>query len=728
MLPQMFERMKADAAPVSRRGFLKFSVGAGAGLVIGMNMPFRAANAAAADGVFNPFVSVSPDGTVTVLIKHLDKGQGTASGLATLVAEEMDASPDQMHVEFAPSDPEKYKNLFFGLQGTGGSTAIPNSFMQYRQAGATAREMLLEAAVKRWGVASADLSVENGVITHARSGRSATFGDLSEEASGLVPPSEVALKSPDQWKYIGKSFPRLDVETKSKGAVGVYGMDVHMDDMLVAVIAHPPKWGATIKSVDAAAAKQVRGVVDVLTIPQGVAVLATSTWPAIKGRDALSIEWGESAAETRSTGDLFEEYRQLADTKGTRTHRHDDAEGALANAVKTVEATYEFPYLAHAPMEPIDITVLFDGENATFWTGSQLQTLDHGTAAAVLGIDQSQVIINTMWAGGSFGRRAIGNSHYTAEAATIAKAWGKAQPIKLVYTREDDIRGGYYRPAYVHKVKAGVDADGNVIGWQHRIVGQSILADTVFEQFLVKDGVDETSVEGVSDMTYDVKALNLELHSTKVGVPVLWWRSVGHTHTAYVVETMIDQLAEAAGEDEVAFRRRLLKDDARKLGVLNLAAEKAGWDKPAPAGRHRGVAVHKSFNTYVAEIAEVSVDDSGTIKVEKVVCAVDCGVVVNPDNVRAQVEGGIGYGLGAVLRNEITMTDGAIDQANFDTYEPLRIDDMPEVEVHMVASTEAPTGIGEPGTPPIGPAVANAAAKATGNRIRTLPFIKHGVV
>ncbi|WP_417519223.1 molybdopterin cofactor-binding domain-containing protein [Minwuia sp.] len=720
--------MSRETPSVSRRSFLKFTVGAGAGLVIGLNLMPSAATASEGMATFNPFVSITPDGMVTVLIKHLDKGQGIATGLATLVAEELDAAPEHIRVEFAPADAEKYKNLFFGLQGTGGSTAIPNAFMQYREAGATARRMLMAAAAARWDVASADLSAADSVVRHEESGRSASYGDLAAEASKLVPPGEVTLKAPDQWRYIGKAFPRVDVPEKSKGAAGIYGMDVQLDNMLVAVMAHPPKWGATLKSVDASQARKVNGVVEVLTIPQGVVVLATSTWPAIKGREALTLDWEESAAETRSTGDLMEEYRKLADTEGAKTHRHDDAEGALENAVRTVEAVYEFPYLAHAPMEPIDITVQFDGETATFWTGSQLQTLDHGTAAAVLGIDQSQVAINTLWAGGSFGRRAIGDSHYTAEAAAIAKAWGKPQPIKLIYTREDDIRGGYYRPAYVHKVKAGIDESGSIVGWQHRIVGQSILADTIFEQFLVKDGIDDTSVEGVSDMTYDVGAMNLELHSTKVGVPVLWWRSVGHTHTAYVVETMIDQLADAAGEDPVAYRRKLLKDDERKLGVLNLAAEKAGWDTPPPEGRHRGVAVHKSFNTYVAEIVEISLGDGGSIKVEKVVCAVDCGVVVNPDNVRAQIEGGIGYGLGAVLRNEITLTDGTVDQANFDTYEPLRIDDMPEVEVHIVDSGLPPTGIGEPGTPPIGPAVANAVSRATGDSIRTLPFIKHGIV
>lgn len=725
MFPITREHLRAANPRLSRRRFVMLSVGAGAGLVIGLRLP--TANAAEGAGTFNPFVEIAPDGSVTVLVKHLDKGQGAATGLATLVAEELDARQDQMRVAFAPSNPELYKNLFFGIQGTGGSTAIANSFQQYREAGAMARAMLVNAAAGAWGVPAAEIVVAEGELKHQASGRSAGFGEFAEAASALPAPKSVTLKSPEDWVFIGKSFPRLDAPVKSAGAPGVFGMDVRLDDMLVAVLAQPPKWGAKLKSMDATATQKVRGVVDVIELPQGVAVLATSTWPALKGRDALVLEWDEAGAERRSSAELMAEYHALADKPGTRTHRHDDAAGALSRAAKVVEATYEFPYLAHAPMEPLDVTVLYDGESATFWTGSQLQTVDHGTAAAILELPPEKIAINTLWAGGSFGRRAIANAHYVAEAAMLAKAWGKKQPVKLVYSREDDIRGGYYRPAYVHKVRAGIDGDGRIVGWEHRVVGQSILAGTPFEQAMVKDGIDETSVEGISDMVYDVGALNLELHTTRVGVPVLWWRSVGHTHTAYVVETMIDRLAEAAGADPVEFRLARIKDDPRRANVLKLAAEKAGWGTPPPAGRHRGVAVHKSFNTYVAEVVEISMQGE-SVKVEKVVAAVDCGVAVNPDNIRSQIEGGVGYGLGAVLRNEITLTEGAVDQANFDTYEPLRIDDMPEVEVHIVASGEAPTGVGEPGVPPIGPAVANALFRATGKWVTNLPFAKQGLV
>ena len=725
----------AQIAAPTRRGFLKLSVGAGAGLAVGVSLPLVPGTATAsteAAPAFNPFVEIMDDGTVRVVIKHLDKGQGPATGLATLVADELDASWDQMSVRFAPANAALYNNLHWGeVQGTGGSSAIANAFEQYRQAGATARSMLLSAAAEEWGVPAEELTVEAGVISHA-SGKSGGFGAFAGKAAELPVPEDVTLKAPEDWVYIGKSFPRLDSKMKSEGAVGVYGMDQQMDDMLVATLAVSPKFGGVVQSFDAEAAKAVRGVVDVIQVPQGVAVLATSTWPAIKARDLLDIQWDFSNAETRSSGDILEQYLKLADEPGAPVKAVGDAEAGIAGAESVIEATYQFPFLAHAPMEPIDITVLFDGETATFWTGSQVQTLDQNVAAQVLGIDPAKVTIETLWAGGSFGRRAIYNAHYAAEAAAIGKTWfetsGKAQPIKLVYTREDDIRGGYYRPAYVHKVRAGVTADGKLAGWHHRIVGQSILKGTIFEAMLVKDGIDHTSVEGIEDTTYALDNFAVELNTTDVQVPGLWWRAVGHTHTAYAMETTVDQLAKAAGQDPVAFRRELLSEDPRKLGVLNLVAEKSGWGEPVPEGRARGVAVHKSFNTYVAEVVEISQSDDGMIKVEKVWCAVDCGIAVNPDNIASQMEGGIGYGLGAILRNEITLTEGEVDQGNFDTYEPLRIEDMPDIEVHIVPSTEPPTGVGEPGTPPIGPAVANAIFAATGSMPTKLPLSQEGLV
>ncbi|MEC9344724.1 MAG: xanthine dehydrogenase family protein molybdopterin-binding subunit [Pseudomonadota bacterium] len=713
----------------SRRSFLKATGGIGVGLVIGFAVPglagpARAATGAGAGGALTPFVRIAPDGTVTVISKHLDKGQGTATGLATLVAEELDAKIESVRVEFAPANAELYKNLLFGVQGTGGSTAMANSFQQYRTAGAAARAMLRQAAATAWGVPVDEVKAADGMLSHA-SGKSAGYGEMAAAASALSPPEAPALKQPSEWRYIGKSFPRVDVPMKTQGATGAFGLDVDIPGRIVAVLARAPKFGATVKSVKAEAAKAVRDVIDVRPSPAGVIVFAKSTWPAIKARDLLEIEWDYSSAETRGTAELLAEYRDLAGKPGP-VARDADADAALAGAKHVVELEYSFPYLAHAPMETLDVTIRFDGAKATIWTGSQLQTVDQMVAGAVLGVGPQDIAIETSWAGGSFGRRAVPNSDYIAEACIVAKVWGQPDPVKVIWTREDDLRGGYYRPMYVHRVRAGVGADGRIVGWMHRVVGQSIFTGTAFEKFVVHNGIDHASVEGAVDTPYSIPGMRVELHTPKVGVPVLWWRSVGHTHTAYVMETMMDALASASGQDPVAFRLAHLDGDARKAGVLRLAAEKAGWGSPLPAGRSRGIAVHKSFSSYVAEVAEVSIGDGGAVKVERVVAAVDCGVPINPDNIRAQIEGGIGYGLGAILRNAITLTDGVVDQSNFDTYESLRIDDMPTVEVHIVPSTEAPTGVGEPGTPPIGPAVANAVFAAKGSMPVNLPFTTEG--
>lgn len=722
MIRRLLDTTLQDVKP-TRRQFLVATGGAAAGLIIGANLPL--ARAAAATGAqttqLNPFVIISPDSTVLVLSKHLDKGQGTASGLATLVAEELDAAWAQMTVDFAPADARVYNNLAFGqVQGTGGSTSIANAFEQYRAAGATARAMLIAAAAKAWNVPASEITIEDGVISHA-SGKSGPFGMFAADAAAMPVPEKPELKSPDRFTYIGKSFPRLDVKMKTEGAP-IYALDLRRDNMLVAAVARSPKFGGKVKSFDASAAKAVNGVVDVVQIPTGVAVLARSTWPAFKGREALDVEWDFSDAETRGSDALFAQYRDLAGTPGKVFHAHGDVEAALAGAAQVVEGAFEFPYLAHAPMEPHDVVIEVDGGEVHVWTGSQMQTVDQSVTAQILGLKPEDVHIHTLWAGGSFGRRAQYDSHIVAEAAMLAAASGRKEPIKIQWSREDDIRGGYYRPMYVHRVRAGLDADGNLIAWHHRIVGQSILTGTLFEEFLVHDGIDETSVEGVKDFPYEVPNFTGELHTVKVGVPTLWWRSVGHTHTAYVVETMMDDVARAAGRDPVEFRLALLKDKPRHVGVLKLAAEKAGWDKPLPEGRFRGIAVHESFSSFVAEVAEVSLGDGDDYKVEKVVCAVDCGLAVNPDNIAAQMEGGIGFGLGHAIRNEITLTDGEVDQGNFDTYEPMRITDMPVVETHIVPSSEKPTGVGEPGTPPVVPAVSNALFSATGKRRRKLPF------
>ena len=719
-----------EAARPTRRTFLKVSAGSIGGLVLAMNLP--RSTAAAAEGEFiQPFVHIRPDNTVVVLSKHLDKGQGTASGLATLVADELDAAWDQVRVEFAPSNPQVYANSLFGVQGTGGSTAIANSFMQYRAAGAAAKAMIVAAAARDWGVPSSEITVVNGVVSHG-SGKTATLGELAGLAAAEDVPAEPTLKTPDQWVHIGKSFPRLDVKNKTVGAPKTYTMDVQMDGLLVAVVARSPRFGGKVKSFDATEAMAVPGVVNVLEIPNGVAVLATSTWPALKGRSLLEIEWDDSEAETRSSDAMIAELKDLTAKPGIKVREDGDVDAALASAARVIEADYEFPFLAHGAMEPLDIAMKFDGETAEFWFGSQIQTIDHNVAATVLGIPFEKVKINTLWAGGSFGRRAQADAHPVVEITTLAKAMQAAgmepAPVKIVWTREDDMAGGYYRPMSAHRIRVGLDDQGNVTAFKYNIAAKSIVKGTPFEAMLMKDGVDHNMTEGAHDTSYAFPLMNMDQAFQETKVPVLWWRSVGHTHTAYVMETMMDRLAKEAGKDPVAYRLEMMKDDPRKAGVLKLAAEKAGWDQPLPEGRHRGIAVHKSFGSYVAEVAEISFRDDGTVKVEKVVAAVDCGTPVNPDNIRAQVEGGIGYGLGAILRNQVTLADGIVEETNFDTYEPLRMSDMPEIEVHIVASNEHPTGIGEPGTPPIGPAVANAIAAARGEWITTLPLARAGLV
>ncbi len=725
---------KATARPASflgsanRRQFLKASA-AGAGLVIGFTLAGGnrlAALAAGGEGAFAPnaFVRVAPDGTVTVLAKHIEFGQGTFTGLATLVAEEMDADWAQVRAEHAPADASLYNNLHWGpVQGTGGSSSIANSYEQLRRAGAAARALLVQAAAEAWGVPAGEITVAKGLLAHAGSGRRSGFGEFVQAAAKLETPVEVVLKQPEDFTLIGKEAPRLDSRAKSRGEA-LYTLDKSLPGMLTALIARPPVFGATLVSFNAAAARAVKGVTDVVAVPQGVAVLGRGFWAAKQGRDALQITWDESTGETRGSDQIMAEYKLLAAQPGDIARQDGDAEAALAGAAKVLEADYEFPFLAHAPMEPLDCVVQLGDGAADIWAGSQIPTVDQGAAAAILGLEPQQVRIHTMFAGGSFGRRATPNADMVSEAVSVAKAIGGRAPVKLVWTREDDIQGGRYRPMYFHRLRAGLDDQGKLVAWQHRIVGQSIVRDTPFAG-MIQNGIDPTSVEGANTLPYHVPNITVDLHTTDVGVPVLWWRSVGSTHTAYSTEVFIDELAEAAGKDPVDFRLELLDANPRHAGVLKLAAEKAGWDKAAPAGRTRGIAVHESFNTFVAEAAEISLAEDGSFKVEKVVCAVDCGVAVNPDQVKAQMEGGIAYGLGAVLHNALTLTDGYVDQSNFHDYQPLRMNEMPEVEVHIVPSAEAPTGVGEPGVPPIGAAVANAVYKATGRRIRSLPFDLH---
>lgn len=719
----MTDQTKIALPATSRRRFLQGSAAASLGLVVGFHWVPRnvMAQAAAAPTMMNAFIRIAPDNTVTVLSKHLEMGQGVYTGLATIVAEELDADWAQLRAEGAPADAKLYNNLAFGpVQGTGGSTAIANSWDQLRKAGATARAMLVAAAAEQWKLPAAEIVVNKGVVSH-KSGKKASFGELAAKAATMTPPAEVQLKDPAKFQYIGKSVARLDSRAKSNGTAQ-FTIDVKLPGMLTAQLQRAPLFGATVKSFDATKAKSVPGVVDVVQISNGVAVLAKNFWAASKGREALVIEWDETNAEKRGSDQIMAEYRELAKKPGLPARKEGNVEEAFAKAAKVIEATYDFPYLAHAPMEPLDCVVTYDANGAEIWAGDQFQTIDQMNAARVLGLKPEQVKINTLFAGGSFGRRANTVSDYIVEGAEIAKAIEGRAPVKLVWTREDDIQGGRYRPMYHHALKAGIDAQGNIIAWQHRIVGQSIIAGTPFEPVMVKDGIDHTSVEGAANLPYAIPNMSVELHTTKTGVPVLWWRSVGSTHTAFATEVFLDEIAAETKQDPVALRRKLLSKHPRHLGVLNLVAEKAGWGKPLPKGRLRGVAVHESFSSFVAEVAEVVLQPDGSWKVDKVVAAVDCGIAINPAIIRAQVESGIGFGLSATIKPGLSLTDGKVDQSNFHDYEVLRIHEMPAVEVHIVPSKEKPTGIGEPGTPPVAPAVANALMAGTKQVFRALPL------
>jgi len=715
---------------LSRRRFMQAS----AGLTLGFSLPLLAnagkAISATSEVHFEPnaFLRIGADNSVTIISKHLEMGQGTYTGLATILAEELDADWNMVRVEGAPADAKRYNNLFWGpAQGTGGSSAMANSWEQLRKAGATGRVMLVNAAARQWNVAPNEIIVKEGVVSHASSHRTATFGELASHAAAETIPTEVPLKDPKDFRLIGKKANRKDSADKTNGKAR-FTQDVQLPGMLVAVVAHPPRFGAKVKSFDASRAKAVKGVVNVVQIPNGVAVLARDTWSAKKGRDALAVTWDESAAFKLSSADIMARYKELAKTPGAVARQDGDVDQAFAKATKVVKASYDFPYLAHAAMEPMNCVIRLTNEGCEVWNGEQLHTGDQHALAQLLGIKPEQVNIHMLYAGGSFGRRACKDSDYVLEAAQIVKAIDGKAPVKLVWLREDDMRAGYYRPLFHHTLEAALDNKGTITGWRHRLVGQSILTGSPFESMMVKNGIDAVSVEGASNLPYAIPNLKVDLHTPKdINVPVLWWRSVGSSHTAYSTETFLDEVAVAAGKDPLALRLELLTAHPRHAGVLKLAADKAEWDKPLKPGkegehRGRGIAVHESFNSFVAQVAEVTVKANGDITVDRVVCAVDCGIAVNPDNVRSQVEGAVGFALSAALHGEITLKDGLVEQGNFDSYAPLRINEMPIVEVHIVSSSQPPTGIGEPGVPPVAPAVANAIAAATGKRAYRMPF------
>ena len=714
---------RGQSSRLNRREFLKTGAAAASGLVIALHFstlaPSEAALAAApAEFAPNAFVRVAPDGAITVIIGKAEMGQGVYTSLPMLLADEMDAEWTRVRCEFAPVSPA-YNHTVFGIMLTGGSTTIWSSYEQFRKAGATARAMLVHAAADQWAVPPADCRTENSFVIHGASGRRAAYGDLAARAAELKPPAEVTLKDPKDFKLIGKPVHRLDTPAKCNGSAK-FSIDVELPGMLVAVLARPPVFGGKAKSFDATAAKAVPGVKQVIEIPRGIAVVADGYWAARRGRDALRIEWDEGPLAGYSTAKQRADYAALANTPGTVARKDGDPAAALAAAAKKLEAKYELPYLAHATMEPMNCVADVRAESCEVWAGSQFQTFDRMTAAQAAGLKPEQTQLHTTFLGGGFGRRAVPDCHMVLEAVQVSKAAGV--PIKVMWTREDDMRGGYYRPFWYHRLAGGLDASGNITAWTQTIVGQSFLAGTPFAPMLIKNGVDGTSVEGAADTPYLIPNLLVDLHSPSLQVPTLWWRSVGHSHTAFVVESFLDELIHAAGKDPYQVRRALLAKAPRHLRVLDLAAEKAGWNSPVAPGRGRGIAVHDSFGSYFAYVAEVSVSKAGELTVHRMVCALDCGPIVNPDTIKAQVEGAVIFALTAALRGEITLENGRVQQSNFNDYPMLRIYECPEIEVHIVESTEKQGGIGEPGVPCAAPAVANAIFALTGKRIRRLPI------
>jgi len=716
----------------TRRSFMIGAAAAAGGLVVGFGANTGADAAApakkkaAAIDPFDAYIQISPDNKVTILSSQFDMGQGSYHGIATLVIEELGADWDQITVQGASGNKGYYANLAFGggFQGSGGSTSMPSSYVRYRQAGATARAMLSEAAAKAWGVPASEITAKGGKLKH-KSGKSARFGEMAAAAAKMPVPQNVSLKKPADWTEIGNTGGRRhDTAPKTNGTHD-FTIDVKLPDMLTAVMIHAPRFGGTVKSFDASKAKAVAGVVDVVQVPRGVAVVGEHMWAAIKGREAVSVQWDDSTAEMRGTDQIMAGYKKLAAGKPQIVPvNNGDVDKAFANAAKVIEAEYTFPFLAHAAMEPLNAVAHKNAEGILeVWGGHQMPDAYQAHAAGAAGMKPEQVRMHIMKTGGGFGRRASpADADITSEAVSIAKAIGFKAPVKLQWTRDNDMRGGRYRPAYVHRLKAGLDAAGNLIAWDHHIVGQSIVAQNM-PFMMAKNGLDFMSLEGAGNLPYAIPNFRVGSTNTDVGVPVLWWRSVGSTHNAYATESFLDEVARAGDKDPLALRLALLKDKPRHAGVLKLAAKKSGWGtKKLPKGHAMGLAVHESFHSYVAEVAEVSVED-GEPKVHRVVAAVDCGIPINPNVIEAQVQGSIAFGLGSILAEQITMTDGVVDQGNYDTYTPLRMNAMPDVEVHIVPSTESPTGIGEPAVPPIGPAVANGVAAATGKVIRDLPMI-----
>jgi isoquinoline 1-oxidoreductase beta subunit len=718
---------------LNRRSFMRVSAAAAGGLLVSLYFDLPAAmqegRQTPTTKVYPPdaFVHISPDGKIVIQVNRLEFGQGVLTSLPMILADEMDADWSQVEAQLAPAA-DAYKDPLYGIQMVGGSGSIAHSFQQYRELGAKTRAMLVTTAADRWHVTTDQCRAANSVV-YGPGNQSASYAELAHDAARRSVPDKVSLKNPSQFRLIGKKVRRLDILAKCDGSQK-FGLDLDLPGMKIAVVAHPPVFGGRVKSVDEGEARKVGGVHDVFEIPllkgSGVAVLADRFWTAKQARDRLKIDWDLSGIERVNSSDLFTRYKEMARTPGNvAIARGDDKVLDQIAAGSRIVAEYEFPYLAHTPMEPLNATIRFDGDKAEAWIPSQFQTFDQMAIAEVLGLKPEQVTFHTEFAGGGFGRRAVPDCHVPREAAEIAKHL-RGTPVKLIWAREDDVRGGYYRPMHVHRVEIGVGSDGMPLAWRHVIVGQSINAGSPFAALIIKNGVDETATEGTADTNYDIPNFHVSAHHPTVNVPVLWWRSVGHTHNAFVMETLIDELALRAKIDPIAYRRKLLKRDAKKLrAALDLMDEKsAPWRTKLPKAHALGISCHESFGTGVACAVDVSIENKRP-KIHRVTIAVDPGLAVNPLTIESQFQAGVAFGVTQLMaKGAITFKDGRVEQRNFDGYTPPYIVDAPvAVDVHIVPSTEAPTGCGEPPVPVISPAVVNALAKLTGKRYRSLPLV-----
>lgn len=720
--------MTANNSNMDRRSFLKASIVAGGSLLITASFPMRSraeerfglAATPAADFQPNAFIRIAPDSKVTVIVGQAEMGQGVLTSLPMIVADELEVDWKNVAYEHGPPGREFGNPALGGLQVTGGSSSIKGFFMPLRKAAASTRQMLIAAAAQKWNVPVEQCRAANGEVFHPTSRRTAKYGDLLADAAKITPPAEPKLKDPKDFKYIGKNIKRLDSPEKVNGS-GIFGIDVKVPGMLTATIMRSPVIGGKVKSVDDSAAKAVKGVRNVVSLGYGVAVVADNYWSAKKGRDALKVTWDDGPLAAVSSDDLYKKSVESAEiAKGIEAKKIGDLAAGKTKATKTVEAIYWTPFLAHATMEPMNATADVRADSAEVWSGIQAQQVVQGMVAKELGLAPEKVKVNNTLLGGGFGRR-LGD--YVLDAVRVSKAAGK--PVKVIWTREDDILGDFFRPYAYNKMSAGIDASGKPVFWQHRIVTPSIMAvlgPGLFGGAPPADRLDDSSVEGAHTLPYDMQNLYVDWVRPEPGIPVGFWRSVGSSHTAFSTECFLDELAFAAKKDPVDFRLSLLEKHPRHAGALKLAAEKIGWSKPAPKGIFRGIAVHESFESYVAQAAEVSVDKDGKVKVHRVVCAIDCGQVVNPDTVIAQMEGSIIFGLTAAMYGEITFEGGKPQQKNFYDYKMLRMHETPKIETYIVPSTEKHGGVGEPGTPPIAPAVVNAIFAATGKRIRSLPI------